>query len=132
MPIEYVVDGDGSLVRTNASGVVTLEDLKGYFNRIMTDTTIVSPFVEYVSFAAVDDLQFSYSAGTQFGLAWRRYKQKGCAGTIVYAPGDLVFGLVRMVQTIVEGSEFGAEGDFSVFRELAEAEAALKELLALM
>ena len=99
-----------------------------YLETVVEDDPISSRFVEFVDFEGVLDLGVSYSDTRPLREIWRRYVEKGCLGTVIFAPRDLPFGIARMVQAVLEASGFAPEGTFRVERDAAAAEQAIEAL----
>lgn len=128
MPISYTFSLDSCIVYSKAEGVLTLEDLLHYLESVVGDARITEGFVELVDIERVTDFRVSYSDTSPFAPIWKRYLEKGCRGTVVYAPGDQAFGVTRMVRGTLGHQLDGSEIEFVVTRSLDEAMAAVDRL----
>ncbi len=126
MPFSFDYDREQKILSGRAEGVITFEELLAYLSAIVADEEIEPGFVELIDFSAVEDLAISYGETQPFGDMWKKYVDKGCVATIVYAPDDFCFGMSRMFQTVIRSSQHGDKGSFVVVRTPEE----VKELLA--
>jgi hypothetical protein len=129
MVFTYRYDKTSNILRTKASGTVTIAELVEYLRDIVANAGIGPQFVEVVDFEDVVDLQISYSSLHPLGPIWREYINKGCVGTIVCAPADLAYGIARMMQAVVQVSEAGENGEFIVTRSMEDACSAADTIL---
>jgi hypothetical protein len=128
VPFTYYFDEGAGLIRSTATGVIQIADLLAYLENILADHEISPRFVEIVDFEGVVDFKISYSDTSPLGVIWRQYVEKGCLGTVVYAPRDLTYGIARMMQAVIEVSGFCTEGAFRVERDIREVEHAVEFL----
>jgi len=121
MPIAYRIDHEKKIVLARGYGAFTGADVFGYQGEVwsrpevagydelvdMTDvTSIVSPSTE-----RIEDL-----ARTASGMDWHSSPSRFA----IVAPGDLAFGLGRMLQSFREAQE-GSTKRVGVFRTMEEA-----------
>ncbi|MCP4900681.1 MAG: hypothetical protein GY906_27270 [bacterium] len=128
MPLSFSYDRERMVLSTKADGIVTLEEMLDYLHVVIADEHIKPGFVELVDFSAIEDFVVSFNDTRPFEDLWKSYVEKGCAATIVYAPGDLSFGVVRMVQTVIQTSGHGDQGVFVVVRTQVEVAEKLAQL----
>jgi len=102
MAITYKYDKSGNLVLAEVKGVISIQELLIYFENVSEDLNIKSGFVEVVDLSEVTDLQISYSSAQNITEDWDKWKQKSHKGSIMYAPTDLAFGILRMMQILIE------------------------------
>ena len=101
MAITYTYDQAENLVLTEAKEVISIQELSIYIVNVSEDLNIKSGFVEVVDLSEVTDLQISYSSAQNITKGWDKWKHKSHKGSIMYAPTDLAFGILRMMQTLI-------------------------------
>ena len=108
MAITYAYAQSENLVLTEAKGVISIQEMSIYADNVFKDQNIKTGFIEVVDLSGATDLQVSYISAQQLTKSWDKWQQKSHKGSIIYAPTDLAFGIVRMMQTLIEiepGSE---------------------------
>ena len=130
MPITYQYESDANIVRAKATESITTKEILDYVSNITEDVTIESGFVEVVDMELVKDLVVTYSELEPFPNIWEKYMEKGCKGSVIYAPTDLSYGTIRMMQTVISMRHEVAEDLFVIVRSREELDNMLKEMLA--
>ena len=130
MPITYQYESDANIVRAKATETITTKEILDYVTNITEDVTIESGFVEVVDMELVKDLVVTYSELGPFPNIWEKFMEKGCKATVIYAPTDLSYGTIRMLQTFIATNHELAEDLFIVVRSKEELENKLKEIFA--
>jgi hypothetical protein len=130
MPITYQYESDAKIIRAKATEIVTTKEILDYVTNIIEDITIEKGFIEVVDFELVRDVVVTYSELDPFPNIWEKYMKKGCKATVIYAPTDLSYGTIRMLQTVVSISHEVAEDLFIVVRSKDELENKLTKMLA--
>ena len=130
MPITYQYESDANIVRAKATESITTKEILDYVTNITEDVTIESGFVEVVDMELVKDLVVTYSELGPFPNIWEKYMEKGCKGSVIYAPTDLSYGTIRMMQTVISMRYEVTEDLFVVVRSREELGTMLKEMLA--
>lgn len=128
MPVSFQYDRERMILNMRAVGVLTIDELLDYLYAVISDDTIEAGFIEVADFSAVQDLEISFGDTGPFEDIWCRYLDKGCLATIVFAPGDLSFGVSRMFQTVIRNSKRGSQGNFMVVRSQEEAQEIVERL----
>lgn len=120
MSFAYAYDAIQKIVHAKAEGVLTADDGLDYLNAVIADENIAPGFVELFDVEAVDDLQLEYEDTTPFADIWRQYQAKGCAGTIIYAPTDVNFELMRTAQATIPSADEAGKTPLVVVRTREE------------
>lgn len=108
MSISYTYDSVQNLVLTEVAGVVSVNELLQYTNDVSRDMNVMPGFIEIVDLAEVIDLEISYKTAKKLSKSWDEWRHKSHQGSIIYAPADLTYGTVRMLQSLMN-SEGGSE-----------------------
>ena len=109
MAIIYEYDKESGIISTEASGVISTGDMRNYVSEIIGCSDIMSGFIEVVDIEKVEDFVFKYSDTGTLKNLWPQFLEKGCVCSIIHAPADVGYGLMRMLQTVLlvdEDSEF--------------------------
>ena len=120
MAITYQYDKSSCVVQSIATGVITVQEILKYLVKVLEDSQIDRSFIEVVDFEGISNLVISYNDLSPFRDMWEKYKQKGCAATILYAPTDLAYGSFRMLQTVIEMYGLNDKEKFIIVRTKAE------------
>lgn len=103
MPIKYDHDKNKNIVYSYPSGLVSMSDIAGYFNRLVEDPNVGSDFIEIVSLDEVTEFKFSYSEALQLPSIFSAVKKKkNHKGAILIGKKDFQFGMARMMSIISE------------------------------
>jgi len=113
--IVYEYDSESGTVSTEARGVITVMDMRDYVSEIIGRSDIASGFIEVVDVERVEDFVFRYSDTSVLKSLWPRFVEKGCVCSIIYAPTDLGYGLMRMLQAVLV-DVFAEDSKFHVAR----------------
>jgi hypothetical protein len=112
MPVSYHYDKKAKAVLTHPSGVLTLSQIREYFERVYRNPEVESGFVEVVLFDDVLDFAFRYTEASAIEEAYIRFMvAKGCARTVFIARNPLGHGIAQMLSL-----SFGKNTDLSVVR----------------
>lgn len=128
MSISYDYDVEKNIIRVKAKGVISTDDILNYVTTIIKNKNIKKGFVEIVDIESVEDFTLRYSDTTIFSDVWIKYMEKGCIGTIIYAPNDLGFGVMRMLQATILRSEEAEKISFNVVRTKEDIYKYLKQI----
>ena len=60
------------------------------------------PHIEIVDLSECTDIQVSYDTSTKLTKDWGKWEHKAHKGSIMYAPTDLAYGLMRTLQTLTD------------------------------
>ena len=126
--IAYVYDPKQNLVRARAEGRLLISELLEYVRSVVEDEAIRPGFVEIVDFEPVDDMTISYSEMAPLPQIWKNYQAKGVRAVILYAPGDIAYGVCRMFQAVIVPEGDLTRGPFTIVRNAEELGARLAEL----
>jgi hypothetical protein len=126
--IAYVYDAKQNLVRARAEGRLSISELLAYVRGVVEDESIRPGFVEIVDFEPVDDMTISYSELSPLPQIWKKYQEKGVRATILYAPGEVAYGVCNMFQSVIEPEGDPTRGPFTIVRSAEELGARLAEL----
>lgn len=109
MAIAYTFDQSENLVFAEAQGAISIQELINYKEIVLNDYNIKNGFIEIVDLSKVTDLEITYSSAEKLTRNWDKWKQKSHIGSIMYAPTDLTYGILRMMQNLIN-TEPGSEG----------------------
>ncbi len=124
MGITWRYEADANVIHSEASGRIELEDIIAYMRAVIADERVQRGFVELASFFE-PELGFGYQELAPLPEMWQRYLAKGCRLLIFLAPTDSAYGMMRMLQGVLDQSD----GDrIVVVRTREEQEAKLAEL----
>ena len=99
-----------------ADGIVSIQDIHQYFERISKDPSVGEIDIEVVELSAQVDFNFRYGETNQLEALYRKMKvAKGIQYTFFVAPTDLQYGMARMLAAII-----GNEGTAWAVRERIE------------
>jgi len=102
MAITYTYDQTKNLVLVKAKGVISLQDIIKHQEKVSEDLNIKAGFIEIIDMSESTDLQISYISSQTLIGAWGKWKHKSHKGSIMYAPTDIAFGIMRMMKTLIE------------------------------
>ena len=114
MPASYRIDVSLGLVFSTAQGVLTNDDILVHQAALRDDVNFDPAFSELYDFRSVT--KFELSAEQIQAIAGRPIYGTGSRAALV-APDDLVYGLLRMFQTMAEGGH----GNIQIFRDMDDA-----------
>lgn len=118
MPIEYKINSELRTVFTTAWGQLSISELPEYLKRLVADSQYESTFGVLVDASALEGVGLTPEAMRHFAESTRDTAQ-GLAGARVsiYAPTDVIYGMMRMYQIIREEAPY----EIQIFREMNEA-----------
>jgi hypothetical protein len=108
MAITYTYDQSENLVLVKAKGVISIQDIIKYRDKVSEDLNIKAGFIEIIDMSKSTDLQISYISSRVLTKAWGIWKHKSHKGSIMYTPTEMTFGIMRMMKSLIEmepGSE---------------------------
>lgn len=108
MAIKYTYDQSENLVLVKAKGVISIRDIIKYMEKVSEDLNIKAGFIEIIDMSESTDLQISYISSQTLTREWGKWKHKSHKGSIMYAPTEVAFGIMRMMKTLIE-TEPGSE-----------------------
>ena len=127
MAIDYVYEPAERIIRTEARGIISARDINNYVSEIVGRVDIASGFIEIVNLEEVEDFEFKYSDTDTLKSLWPKFVEKGCLCSIIYAPTDLGYGLMRMLQTVLVGDDDTPGQGFEVVRTRKEVLACIQK-----
>jgi len=127
MAIDYTYESDNRIVRTEARGIISARDICNYVSEIIGRVDIASGFIEIVDIEKVEDFQFKYSDTDALRSLWPKFVKKGCLYSIIHAPTDLSYGLMRMLKTVLLMGDDTQGPGFEVVRTREEVIAGIKK-----
>lgn len=128
MSVEYAHDARENLVHARVSGSLGAADFLAYCERVLADPVVRPGFLEVVSVDPAAVFHLASGELLPFRMLWRRYLEKGLAGTLVHAPSDHGYGVFRMFAAMIGAEAFDPRVRFEVHREAAAVERRLAEL----
>lgn len=124
MPIEVRVDARLGLVRIEASGELTLQDLLDGIAPMVSDPSFERDMPQLVDLGRVEHTELAAEQLQALVESFAKESPRiGSPRVGVYAPKPLLFGVSRMYESLSERLPI----TFRVFRDRAEAEAWLRE-----
>jgi hypothetical protein len=124
MPVEFQYDPEANRVITHPTGILTISEVRAYFERVFQDPRVESGFVEVVLFDDVEDFAFRYTEVDEVLGAYRKLMlEKGCAGTVFVARTPLGYGIARMFNSV-----FTEHADLRVARSDAELHVQISDI----
>jgi hypothetical protein len=124
MPIDVRMDARLGLVRIEASGELTLQDLLGGIAPMVSDPRFERDMPQLVDLGRVEHTELAAEQLQTLVESFAKESSRiGSSRVAVYAPKPLLFGVSRMFQSLAERLPV----TFRVFRERATAEAWLRE-----
>jgi len=124
MPIEVRMDAGLGLVRIEASGVLTLQDLLGAIVPMLEDPAFEPDMPQLLDLGAVEHTELAAEQMHALVDAFAKESPRIGSGRVaVYAPKPLLFGVSRMYESLSEH----LPTQLRVFRDREAAEAWLLE-----
>ena len=102
MPITYVYDPAENVVLAEAIGTVSVQDLLNYMDAVSNDLNVKKDFIEIVNLSGVTDMDITYENAQELSNSWDDLKNRLHNGSIIYAPTDLTYGTLRMMQGLMK------------------------------
>jgi hypothetical protein len=100
MAITYTYDQSENLVLVKGVGVISIQELSQFADKVSGDMNIKDGFIEIIDLSECTDLQVSYDNSPKLTKDWDKWKHKSHKGSIMYAPTDHIYGITRMLQTL--------------------------------
>ena len=120
MPADYDIDPAQRRIHTRLSGVLTDPDLHAMEARLRLDPRYVSDYDHLIDASEVTGLEVT-GAGVRHIIHVTPNGQ-GCSGRrVIVAPGDALYGMARMFQTLRDAEP----SELAVVRSREEADALL-------
>jgi hypothetical protein len=104
MPIEYSIDVERRIVRTQVSGVVTIRETVDHMTNLRADLTFFPDFGELITFAGDANLKVTY-LDVRCVVHLDAFSEKSKRAFVIPVRGA-VYGIVRMYQSIRDGSPY--------------------------
>ena len=118
MPIHYEIQPDQKVVYTTLKGELSEIELADYFMSLVSHPLFHPSFRVLVNTARIDSVAVTGEEIRAMSEATHDEAAKlGGARVAIYAPSDVVYGMMRMYQTLRDESPY----DIKVFRDLGEA-----------
>ena len=118
MPIDFDILPQIRAIHLRATGVVTLEEILIYEERICMDPAFDPTYTEVIDMRQVEKLDLSHAeVATMVGYEQGHDRYAGVRQVALVAPADLEYGLARMYEMLGDESPMQTE----VFRDMAEA-----------
>ncbi|MDH5299222.1 MAG: hypothetical protein OEV91_09415 [Desulfobulbaceae bacterium] len=103
MPAKYAYDTEGNILHTYHSGILTVSDFCHHFQAIIRDNKTRRGYIEVVHLHEVIDFAFtSREAVAIIECFQAMHPELGSKGTIFIGPGQLQFGLSRIMKSLHE------------------------------
>ena len=102
MAITYTYDQSENLVLVKAVGVISLQKLTQFADEVSRDMNIKDGFIEIIDLSKCTDIQVSYDTSAKLTKDWGKWEHKSHKGSIMYAPTDHAYGIIRMLQTLTD------------------------------
>ncbi|HCP14234.1 MAG TPA: hypothetical protein DIT32_00350 [Peptococcaceae bacterium] len=103
MSIAYNVAEGGNKIMCFPKGALNLEDITGYFERLVNDDNIKPGALEIVHFDNGQDFQFGHDECKTITGSYRQVKERrNIKATIFVCGSTFAFGMARMLQTFFE------------------------------
>lgn len=118
MPIEYRVDVRARCVRSRASGVISLEDLKGHIQRLAADENVPLPLHEIWDGTQVASFPLTGMQVREAVQLARQLQRTDRARLAIVSSSTVLYGLARVAQAFADEARY----DIRAFRDLASAE----------
>ena len=128
MAVEYTYDHENGMVKMEARGIISARDMCNYVSEIIGRADVASGFIEVVDLEKVEDFQFMYSDTYALKSLWIQFCEKGCRCSIIYAPTDCGYGLMRMLQAVLSVDEDTENPHFVVVRTREEVLECIKKV----
>jgi hypothetical protein len=128
MPIDTAHDARTNQIRTRVSGSLGAAEFLAYCERVLADPAVRPGFLEVLDVDPAAVFHLASGELLPFRMLWRRYLEKGLAGTLVHAPSDHGYGVFRMFAAMIGAEAFDPRVRFEVHREAAAVERRLAEL----
>jgi hypothetical protein len=123
MPVTYALDREQRLIRTRCYGPTTLPEVLGYFEELRAQPDLPQHLDGLLDFTDMTGAPDRDQLRTIAGEMKKMAPQVTFGAIAIVAPGDLLFGMSRMLGIFAEGL-FATTG---VFRTLPEAERWLEQ-----
>jgi hypothetical protein len=101
MAIHYHFDRKWKIVYAKGIGIVSLTDLLEYGREVLALPDDLTGAVEYVDLSAATDIAVTYQSAQQMIDIYKGWMERGIAGSVLYAPSDLCYGLARMISSVI-------------------------------
>lgn len=128
MPYSYQYNAETNIIDSCWTGIFSVKDIHEYLTAVLADDRIQPDFIEIVNIEAVENLIVRYSETAPFEDIWKRFHDKGCTATIIYAPTDKSYGTFRMLKSVVESRNENLPQDFIVVRTKEEIAKQIKSI----
>lgn len=118
MPVHHEIDRQRSLIRTNCTGAVTLDEVSQHFRAVEAEPDLPNPLdvlLDLSAITAVPDARQVQLIAAEIGRLLAKVQWGNCA---IVATRDLVFGVSRVLEVRTEDSFTASQ----VFRDRAAAE----------
>lgn len=118
MPIRYEIDSDQKLIRTTATGQLTLQEVVNHFRTLAKDPQAQKPLDVFLDLSAVDSPPDPSQLSVVIGEMKRNRAGLHFGACAILASQDALFGMMRMFEAYAV--EFFRET--RTFRTTTEAE----------
>jgi hypothetical protein len=103
MPVDHIYDPSQNIVYAHPHGILTVPEIRGFFEALGQDETLVVDAIEVVHFARVEEFLFGTDeAAGIIGALGRLRAATGLRATIFLGRNDFHIGISRMLQTLYE------------------------------
>lgn len=101
MPIDIEIDAKRQRIDTRATGVVTVQDLLSYYQRLHDHPDFNLGMSELWDASAITDTRLSSDDLREFSSVTEPYTRQGASARVaILVPDDLGFGLARMYELL--------------------------------
>jgi hypothetical protein len=101
MQIQFRFDPDLKILFAKGSGIISLDDLLEYGKKVLEIPGDLTGAIEYVDFSETKDIAVSYQSAQHMLDVYKQWMSKGIAGSVLYAPTDVCYGMARMIGAVL-------------------------------
>ena len=99
--ISYDYDSDENVIHCRPAGVLTLDEIVGYFGELAGNEELRERATERVYFQNLTDIALSYTETIELRREYTKLKaKKGIAETVFVTDSNLSYGMARMIQAV--------------------------------
>ena len=110
MAIRYHFEPEWKIFCAKGAGIVSLDDLLEYGRQVYEMPDDLAGTIEYVDLSEATDIAVSYQSAQQMLDMYKGWMARGIAGSVLYAPSDLCYGLARMISAVISSISGIKEG----------------------
>ncbi|MHC4884591.1 MAG: hypothetical protein ACYTGH_05845 [Planctomycetota bacterium] len=100
MPISFHYDRTPRIIHTVVTGCCDAADLHDYLGLVRVNQEVEAGFIEILDLEGAERLRINFAACNDLLSNYRKLQlDQGYAGSVIYAPKDLQYGIARMLAT---------------------------------